>query len=83
MLNIPRRVTGITHPHICDVYLKQEARGDYGNEDVLVIETDLNDKMNSANFDNDMMGLLGDLQDLQTQVEQQGGRFDRVDIRTH
>jgi hypothetical protein len=84
MLNIPQRVTGITHPHVKEIYLKQEYHADTREQRVLVIETsDHDDKDNHEMFDSYLIDLLGDLRNLQIQAAGKVGKIDRVDIRTH
>lgn len=83
MLNTPSRVTGVSHPLIREMYLKKDfTTGNY-SEDVLVIETALEDENGHKDFDLYLAELLNDLKDVQIQAEQKIGPFDRIDIRTH
>lgn len=83
MMNVPERLTTVTHPHIASVYLKKDYSGHQSCEDVLVIETNLSHaKQDDEDFEMCLTELLGDLKELQMQAEQKIGHFDRVDIRT-
>ena len=83
MLNLPERLTSVTHPLISSIYLKKEYGAKDAVEDVLVIETNFSQGEHEADhFDTSLTELLGDLQDLQLQAEEKIGHFDRVDIRT-
>lgn len=86
MLNIPQRVTGITHPLIKDIYLKKSrVKGQHG-ENILIIEAlneDHDDMSEHNGFDPYLAELLVDLKDLEEQVKRKVGSFDRIDIRTH
>ena len=39
MMNVPERLTSVTHPLISSIYLKKNYSGMHDSEDVLVIET--------------------------------------------
>lgn len=80
MLNISRKVSGIVHPLVRDVYLKKDFGYRKRAQDVLVIETAIgNDNESSQKF----YDLLIDLQAIEHQAEQAVGHIDRVDIVTH
>jgi hypothetical protein len=82
MMNVPERVTSVTHPLISSIYLKKDYSGVRSSEDVLVIETNFSHEEPEENFDTHLSALLSDLHDLQIQAEEKIGHFDRVDIRT-
>lgn len=81
MLNVPERITSVSHPLVSSIYLKK----DYANDasDVLVIETNFSHTDNENDqFDSYLTELLGDLRELKAEAEKKVGHFDRVDIRT-
>ncbi len=82
--SLPRQITGIAHPLVADMYLKKDyRRGSQFAEDVLVIEArSRDDEREDENFEDYLLDLLTDLDDLKTQVERQVGSFHRIDIRT-
>tara|TARA_B100002003_G_C14053415_1_gene507294 strand:- start:716 stop:973 length:258 start_codon:yes stop_codon:yes gene_type:complete len=82
---IPEHVAGITYPMVYDIYVKKEYKGDLMDhyEDVMVIETKWEKSQSYENFDSYLVDLLGDLEDLKSQVENKMGHIDRVDIRSH
>ena len=68
MLNIPQRVTGISHPFVKDIYLKKSRLRGPQKEDVLVIEAlqdDMDDVTEHDGFDSHLADLLTDLKDLE------------------
>jgi len=71
----PKRPTGIIHPHIEDIYLKQNVSEHDLSDNILVIKTQNN---NAA-----VMGLLADLKSIQEKAEKQLGQIDRVDLTVH
>jgi hypothetical protein len=83
MMNVPERLTSVTHPLVSSNYLKKDYGSTHNSEDVLVIETNFAEAANDDSFENCLTTLLGDLHDLQIQAEQKIGHFDRIDIRTH
>ncbi len=86
MLNIPQHITGISHPLVKDIYLKKFRTKGHKSEDVLIIEAltdDHYDIHEHEGFDPYIAELLIDLQNLETQVKEKVGSFDRVDIRKH
>lgn len=82
-----RPVPGITHPLIAEIYCKKDFGLTGQGKEILVIETrqlkEANDNNGYADFDSYLIDLLGDLQDLQSQAEEQVGEIDRIDIRVH
>jgi hypothetical protein len=83
MLTVPERMKTVTHPMIASMYLKKDYHGTDDAEDVLVIKTNYDEYAeNYESFDSYLMKLLGDLNDLRTQAEEEVGKFDRIDIRT-
>jgi hypothetical protein len=82
MMNVPERLTSVTHPLISSIYLKKNYSGMHDSEDVLVIETNFSNSDTDEDFDSHLSELLFDLHDLQIQAEEKIGHFDRVDIRT-
>lgn len=81
MMNVPERLTSVTHPLVSSIYLKKDYGGAHDSEDVLVIETNF---PNNGSYVSGarLSELLYDLHDLQVQAEEKIGHFDRVDIRT-
>ncbi len=79
MLAIPRRIKGVTHPLIDDMYMKKEVKAENDIKNILVIMT----QKNASNKNGlGMMELLGDLKNMQSKIENTAGRFDRVDIKS-
>lgn len=86
MLNTPRKVKGIEHPLVGDMYLKKTFGEGGLSEDVLVIETRFYDWENETEHeahDDYMIDLLIDLENLKSQAQERVGYFDRIDIRAH
>lgn len=84
MLNLPRKVTGISHPLIADMFLKKDYRNGRRAEDVLVIEAHKHRPSTEHDaFDTYLIDLLTELPDLKNEVERRVGKFDRIDIREH
>lgn len=84
MMNVPQRITGITHPYVHSIYLKKDFGTKERKQDVLVIETiRAKAQADGDSFDSYLIDILTDLKDLKEQAEEQIGHFDRVDIRTH
>lgn len=86
MLDVPRNITGITHPLINDMYMKKDYNDPRGEQNVLVIQAkphqeDENEQAHDS-FDSYLIEILTDLNDLKARAEMQIGHFDRVDIRT-
>jgi len=84
MLDLPKRIRGISHPLVNELYLKTEQTDASHRESVLVIETcprahaEKHNTPGSSLFD-----LLNDLDALKQEVEQKIGLFDRIDIKSH
>ncbi len=84
MLDLPRKVTGISHPLIADMFLKKDYRNGKRASDVLVIEARKHRLDNEHDaFDTYLIDLLTELPDLKSRVERSVGKFDRIDIREH
>ncbi len=80
MMNVPERLTSVTHPLVSSIYLKKDYGRARDSKDVLVIETNFPNN-GSDLADSRLSKLLYDLHDLQVQAEEKMGHFDRVDIR--
>ena len=78
MLAIPRKVKGITHPLIDEIYLKKEISEKNDIKNILVIMTQKNCHQKQ---DLGVLALLADLGKLQAKIEKTIGNFDRVDIK--
>lgn len=83
MMNVPERLTSVSHPLVSSIYLKKNYEGSEIAQDILVIETNFShENTDDGDFDECLSELLGDLQNLRIQAESKIGHFDRVDIRT-
>lgn len=83
MTYIPQPVTGIVHPLVADMFLKRHYHGQT-EEDVLVIKARSRKKAvadEEDQFEDYLLDLLADLDDLKAHAERKIGPFDRVDIR--
>ena len=78
MLAIPRKVKGITHPLIDEIYLKKEISEKNDIKNILVIMTQKNCHQKQGLG---VLALLADLGKLQAKIEKTMGNFDRVDIK--
>lgn len=82
MLTVPEKITAVSHPLVASMYLKKDFHGSDPSEEVLVIETNFNDKnRGEVKFADYLMELLADLPEIQEQAEMRVGKIDRVDIR--
>jgi hypothetical protein len=74
----------ISHKYISSLHLKRDLTHADAPENVLIIET-INFKSNFSDLDTYecLMELLTDLDNLRIAVEEQVGKFDRIDIRCH
>lgn len=79
MLAIPRRIKGVSHPFVNEIYMKKEIAEKNDIKNILVIMTQKNSG-SKANLS--MMELLTDLKSLQANIEEKVGQFDRVDIKS-
>jgi hypothetical protein len=84
MLSMSEKLQAITHPLVSSLYMRKDFGSNHRGEDVLVIEASFpRPDDDYRTFDSYLMDLLVDLEDLKGKVENQIGKFDRVDIRTH
>ncbi len=86
MLDVPRNITGISHPLINEMYMKKDYSNPRGEQNVLVIQAKAHheeDEYDHESFDSYLVEILTDLNDLKHRAELQIGHFDRVDIRTY
>ena len=82
MLAIPRRIRGINHPLVNDLYLKTEQTDATHKQNVLIIETADNSDDDHKNMESSLLELLTDLDSLKSRVEAKIGSFDRIDIKS-
>lgn len=82
MLAIPRRIRGVSHPLVNDLYLKTEQTDATHKQNVLIIETADNSDHDDSNMDSSLLELLTDLDSLKSRVEEKIGAFDRIDIKS-
>ena len=80
MLAIPRRIKGVTHPLINEMYMKKEIAAENDIRNILVITTRKGQKGVAVN--EITTKLLNDLQGLKDKIEQKAGAFDRIDIKS-
>ena len=77
---VPEKLKGFSHPLINEMYLKKHSNND---EDILVIEATFNSDEQDDIYDDYMISLLSDLNEIEKQARHRIGPFDRIDIRTH
>ncbi len=82
--NTVKKVTGISHPLISDMYLKKDFSSKKQN--ILVIRArsqgDNDENLDHDAFDSYLVDLLTDLEELKNKVQKKVGKFSRVDILT-
>jgi hypothetical protein len=82
MMQVPEKIKTLSHPSIASAYLKRDFSDPAHAQDVLVLETNFEAEDGEfESFDEYVIGILTDLNDLRDQVEKEIGRFDRIDIR--
>jgi hypothetical protein len=82
MLQVPEKIKTLSHPAIASAYLKRDFSDPRHAQDVLVLETNFEAEDGEFDsFDEYVIGILADLNDLKEQAEKEVGRFDRVEIR--
>lgn len=81
MRAVPREVTGIYHPCIEHMYIKETPDTNHKMDRTLIIET-LGFDEDDEGYDSHMIDLLADLDDLKNQVQAKASKFSNIEIRT-
>jgi len=77
MFTVPQEVSGIYHPFIEHMYIKDTSNENHKGGKTLIIET-----LKSESGDDHTSDILADLDDLRCQVQANASKFDEIEIRS-